>query len=764
MFPRTHLKHSNREYNTWKSPIWKKNGLGYKKYKKKVSASLDHVLVHQRWRLLVKKCKAMPYNKHISDHKLIISTIKLKFPSKLEEKRRKKSVCMDFMDDLSLVAKVNQEMGEVLCKYHRDDGTIQDLDAYIQAFNKVLFIQAKKYKKKKKIETAQISTQETQHLWRTKRSERAKKQVNEDLQKRWSLFGKSLSEKSVKYTPREFYTLLRRFIGQHPRKVNTDANEFAKKLETKCGKKNTQTVPLYLETTQWGEKLSAPTTEEIMAIASTMKNHKTPGYDGIPAEIWKMKDFAQKLQKIIQSIINRGHIPEAWKNTIICPIPKPNSKDYRPITLLCTGYKIYTKWLYKKIQKNIVETAGSTQAGFMPKRSTYDHINYLRRVREHAIEYRKEIWIVLADVKSAFDTVNRESLFMILKNAGVSREIIQLFKDSMNNLRNEVHTKFQSSKPVMFQNGVPQGGPASGPLFTMPIAHALSSLKQTHKEFADDILLLLQKIEDIGPTLQYIVDELEKVGMKLAANKYEVYHIDKNGNECIYDVKNENFMNPNWHKSLKRSQKKSIRYLGDYIGPSEHAITPRIMAAERAYNLLRNKLWGHKCIDEKTKINVFKAIVMSTLLYGMKTHSISQTKMKRFNWFCLRKLKSIMGKSHNEHISYAMMNDTLKNAEIKWKWPDQLIRKQRLKFFIQQMHKTDIKEILLPQPNLKRKRGGPKRRMIDAIQEDISILYDPDIRYYDYNKHGIEKKSLAEKILYFCHLHEHEIIKTLEMN
>ena len=61
----------------------------------------------------------------------------------------------------------------------------------------------------------------------------------------------------------------------------------------------------------------------------------------------------------------------------------------------------------------------------------------------------------------------------------------------------------------------------------MPIAHALSSLKHIHKEFADDILLLLQKMEDIGPALQNIVEGLKKVGMKLAPNKYEVYHIDK---------------------------------------------------------------------------------------------------------------------------------------------------------------------------------------------------------------------------------------------
>ena len=123
-----------------------------------------------------------------------------------------------------------------------------------------------------------------------------------------------------------------------------------------------------------------------------------------------------------------------------------------------------------------------------------------------------------------------------------------------------------------------------------------------------------------------------------------------------------------------------------------------------------------------------------------------------------------MGQNHFDHTSYEMMNDALKNAKIEWKWPEQIIREQRLKFFLKQMHKSDIQEILLPQPNLKRKRGGPKRRMIDAIQEDISILYDSNIHDFNYEQHEIKTKCLATRILYYCHLHENEIIKTLKTN
>ena len=469
------------------------------------------------------------------------------------------------------------------------------------------------------------------------------------------------------------------------------------------------------------------------------------------------------LQGMIATIIKTGKMPQQWREAIVIPIPKPKKNEYRPITLLCTAYKIFTKWIYKSIQQNIIQTAGPTQAGFIPKRSTYDQINYIRRIREKALEFNQETWIVLADVKSAFDTVNRNSLYTLLSNSGVSTEMIELIQDSMNGVKTTVQTKYGSSQPVTFNAGVTQGGPASGPLFTIPIAHALVSLDANHKEFCDDILMHFQDKTQIAPALQHIIDELKTVGMKLAPNKYEIYHIDAHGKETIYDITNDNFNNPNWHTTMRiNNNKKSIRYLGDYLGPSKESTQKRVIMAEKAYSLLRSKLWAQKSVDLETKITVFKAIVMSTLLYGLKTHSLSDAKMKPLNWFCLRKLKSIFGIAHDAHTSYENMTKLLKDHEIKWKWPSEIIRKQRLHFFIHQIHKSDIRTILLPTKGLKRKIGGPKRRMIDAIHEDIELLYDSEIRQFDYKKHGLASSCLAEKILYYCHLHANEIQKHLE--
>ena len=56
---------------------------------------------------------------------------------------------------------------------------------------------------------------------------------------------------------------------------------------------------------------------------------------------------------------------------------------------------------------------------------------------------------------------------------------------------------------------------------------------------------------------------------------------------------------------------------------------------------------------------------------------------------------------------------------------------------------------LIPEEGLKRKRGRPRRRMIDAINEDVERYYDVDIRTF-LRSHKMQSAKMARKVLYFC--------------
>ena len=95
--------------------------------------------------------------------------------------------------------------------------------------------------------------------------------------------------------------------------------------------------------------------QEVGKIIMELKNGKSPGHDGITAEI--LKEFLAYLIKPIVSIINNsmetGIFPTNFKGTVITPIYKFGNKsevtNFRPISLITSLAKVYEKILKNRI-------------------------------------------------------------------------------------------------------------------------------------------------------------------------------------------------------------------------------------------------------------------------------------------------------------------------------------------------------------------------------------------------------------------------------
>lgn len=94
---------------------------------------------------------------------------------------------------------------------------------------------------------------------------------------------------------------------------------------------------------------------------------------------------------------------------------KEKVENYRGITLLCTAYKIYAEILRKRLEKK-TELKGMLpegQAGFRKGRSTIDNIFILNHLiqRKKRKGEKEKIYILFADLKAAFDKVDRKTLW-----------------------------------------------------------------------------------------------------------------------------------------------------------------------------------------------------------------------------------------------------------------------------------------------------------------------------------------------------------------
>ena len=94
-----------------------------------------------------------------------------------------------------------------------------------------------------------------------------------------------------------------------------------------------------------------------LAIQS-MNNNKSPGTDNIPEELYKKGGglLLNKIYSFIKGIWREGKVPTDWTKNITVPIYKNRGdklqcKNYRGISLLCTGYRILTTVINNRLKK-----------------------------------------------------------------------------------------------------------------------------------------------------------------------------------------------------------------------------------------------------------------------------------------------------------------------------------------------------------------------------------------------------------------------------
>ena len=169
------------------------------------------------------------------------------------------------------------------------------------------------------------------------------------------------------------------------------------------------------------ENLEPPKVEEVRIAMKKLKNNKAPGTDNIPAEMLKQggNQLEQFLLKIVTSVWEEEKMPQQWKEGIICPLYKKGDQmecgNYRGITLLNLGYKVFSNVLFERLLPILQRGMGSYQCGFLPGKSTIDQIFTLRQILEKTTEFGIGTHHLFIDYKAAYDSINREQLYHALR-------------------------------------------------------------------------------------------------------------------------------------------------------------------------------------------------------------------------------------------------------------------------------------------------------------------------------------------------------------
>ena len=137
-----------------------------------------------------------------------------------------------------------------------------------------------------------------------------------------------------------------------------------------------------------------------------------------------LKDDALKvLHSICQQIGKTQQWTQDWKRSFFIPIPKKgNTKEcssFRTIALISHASKVMLKILQARFQKYVNGELPDVQAGFRKGRGTRGQIANNRWIVEKAREFQKNIYLCFIDYAKAFDCVDHNQLWKILKEPGV---------------------------------------------------------------------------------------------------------------------------------------------------------------------------------------------------------------------------------------------------------------------------------------------------------------------------------------------------------
>jgi hypothetical protein len=421
---------------------------------------------------------------------------------------------------------------------------------------------------------------------------------------------------------------------------------------------------------------SEPETEKAI---KALSSGKAPGPDAIPAEVYKNggRLLTQTLTQLFQSIWTEKKIPQEMKDASIVHLYKKKGNrqqcdNHRGISLLSIAGKILARIILNRLITHLEQKSllPESQCGFRKDRGTVDMIFAARQLQEKCREQNVGLFMTFVDLTKAFDCVCREGLWLIMAKFGCPDTLIKIVREFHDGMSARVQDCNGVSEPFQVSNGVKQGCVLAPTLFSMMFAAMLNTAfsqgsfgvdlryrmdgklfnlrrlqakTKVKKEcardllFADDCALCAGSQEDMQKSVDLFAAACADFGLTISLKKTEVLHQPAPGNpyEDGHVTINGQLLQPC----------EKFTYLGSTLSKCatlDEEIPTRISRACAAFGRLRSTVWERRGITLKTKLKVYKAAVLPSLLYAAESWTVYSRHSKALNATHMRLLRKIL--------------------------------------------------------------------------------------------------------------------------
>ena len=177
------------------------------------------------------------------------------------------------------------------------------------------------------------------------------------------------------------------------------------------------------------------------------------------------------LHSICQQFWKTQQWPQDWKRSVFIPIPKKgNAKEcsnYHTIVLISHTNKVILKLIQARLQQHVNHELPDVQTGFRKGTGTGDQIVNIRWMIIKVGGFHKNIYFYFIDYVKAFDCVDHNKLWKILKEIGIPDHLTCLLRNLYACQEATVGTGHGTTDGFQIGKGVHQGCILSPCLFNL---------------------------------------------------------------------------------------------------------------------------------------------------------------------------------------------------------------------------------------------------------------------------------------------------------
>lgn len=252
---------------------------------------------------------------------------------------------------------------------------------------------------------------------------------------------------------------------------------------------STLNVSKYESREQWNIEI---TPQIVYDLINRIPNHKAS--TDIPTVLYKHASMfiAEPLTRLFQLSIKHKCVPEIWKKSFICPLPKsspPNICNLRPISILPVPERILETIILGSTKEAFLKNYDDCQYGYRPHSSTQCAVVSLHEKLTSYLDDSSTCGtlIVSYDYKKAFDKLRYDLIIERLMDCGFPRDFVLWISDYFRDRKQSVKIGMHTSRTSDVSSGVPQGSTLGPYLYAITTATYCKSTALCHMiKYADD--------------------------------------------------------------------------------------------------------------------------------------------------------------------------------------------------------------------------------------------------------------------------------------